>query len=284
MAKIIAVALKKGGVGKTTTAQHLAHGLAMRDRKVLLVDLDAQGSTSQRYDLSAGKGTLSDVLGTNERPPSATLKEVITPTYQKNLWLVAAGAELVGTNRRMASDQLGVFRLDKLFREENADMPFDYIVLDTAPGDSTLLHAALVAADEVIVPVQVSPMGFEGFEGIDDIIVQAREAQQVRGGVRLRYRAVLPTFYSQGEIISDGFLEALREAEHPDYEGEPLPLAPLPVPETTAFEKASLPDEFPGGVIHARTIFEMPVQADGDPTSRGQQAYLKLAEMVDEYR
>jgi cellulose biosynthesis protein BcsQ len=144
--------------------------------------------------------------------------------------------------------------------------------------------AALVSADEIIVPVQLSPMGFEGFAAIDDTIMEARRLQSIRGDVRLRYRAIVPTFYSRGEIVSDGFLEALRESDHPDYEGQPLPLAPLPIPETTAFERASAPlmfDTEEGTVQRARTIFEMPSEGPDSPTGRGQEAYLKLAEFVD---
>jgi len=279
--RIIAVALQKGGVGKTTTAQHLAHALAMRGHKVLLVDLDAQASTTQRYDASAIKGTMADVLGV-DGPPTKTLREIVIPTYQENLYLAPASEELARSDVRLGADQGGAFVLDVMFREQK--LPFDYLILDTAPGRSNLLTAALVAADEIIVPVQLSPMGFEGFAAIDETIMDARRLQSIRGQVRLRYRAIVPTFYSRGEIVSDGFLEALKESEHPDYEGQPLPLAPMPIPETTAFERASAPIVFEterGPVQRARTIFEMPSDGPDSPTERGKEAYMKLAEFVD---
>jgi chromosome partitioning protein len=279
--RIIAIALQKGGVGKTTTAQHLAHALAMRGHRVLLVDLDAQASTTQRYNPDDVKGTMANVLGM-DGPPTETLRQIVIPTYQENLYLAPASEDLAKSDVRLGSDQGGAFVLDVMFREQK--LPFGYVILDTAPGRSNLLMAALVAADEVIVPVQLSPMGFEGFAAIDETIMAARRLQDIRGNVRLRYRAIVPTFYSPGQIVSDGFLEALKESDHPDYEGQPLPLAPLPVPETTAFERASAPLIFEtenGPVQRARTIFEMPSEGPDSPTGRGQEAYMKLAEFVD---
>jgi len=278
MTKIVAVALQKGGVGKTTTAQHLAHALAMRGRQVLLVDLDPQGSASQRYDTRNLKGTMADVLGA-EGPPTKSLRDIVIPTYVDNLYLAPADDQLAASDDRLARDLEGPYALDDKLR--GARIPFDYVVVDTAPGKSTLLIAALVAADEIIVPVQLSPMGFEGYQGIDKTIMQARRLQQRAGEVRLRLRAVVPTFYSKGQIASDSFLAALMESDHPDYEGQPLPLSE-PVIETTTFELASSPVDIEGH-LRAQTIFEWPRGADDSPTARGQDAYFALAEMVDTY-
>ncbi len=279
MTRIIAVALQKGGVGKTTTVQHVGHALATLGRTVLLLDLDSQASLTNRYDLTGLRGTLSDVLGA-EGPPTMTLREIIIPTYQENLFLAPASENLVYTNKRLSTQSMSELALNKLLRSER--LPFEYIIVDTAPGRSELQFAALVAADELIVPVQVSPMGFEGFYAIDKVIAEARDAQEQTGGVRLRYRSVLPTFYAQGEKVSDSFLLTLGRAEHPDYAGEPLPLAPLPVPETTAFEQVSASMRH-GDSIRAQTIFEIPAGGDDTPTARGQRAYMELARYVDEY-
>lgn len=274
MTRIIAVALQKGGVGKTTTAQHLAHGLAFFGRRILLVDLDSQGSASNRYDQALIRGTLTDVMG-GRGEPTKKLKEIISQTYVENLLLVAGDGELEFTENRLASVQDWQFKLSLLF----AKLPFDYIILDTPPGKSRLQKAALVAADEIIIPVQLSPMGFEGFVGVNRAIDVARASQQIAGGVRLRIRAVVPTFYRQGERVSDSFLAALKSTEHPDYSGDPLPLAPLPVIETTAFEQVSAAVSVGNG-YRARTIFEVSGPA-GSPTARGQEAYMRLAEFVD---
>ncbi len=280
MTRIIAIALQKGGVGKTTTSQHLAHALALMGRKVLLVDLDSQASTTNRYDQEFIRGTLSQVLG-GRGDPTKKLKDIVSPTYVENLFLVAANEELATTDNRMRLEPNPDFRLDILFRQQS--LPFDYVIFDTAPGKSQLQKAALVAADEIVVPVQLSPMGFEGFKAIDATIAEARESQRIQGQVRLRYRAVLPTFYSALENISQAFYSILQEAEHPDYAGEPLPLAPMPVPETTAFEQVSASVLFDDGIRRARSIFELASGGDNTPIERGQMAYMKLAEYVDSY-
>lgn len=283
MTKIIAIALQKGGVGKTTTAYHLAVGLAMRDRKVLAIDLDPQGSLGGLFNTAAAHYTIADVLGvgTPDDPPQATLRQAVIETHLENLWLAPGGlgsadTRLKRTDSRLSAMMKGVYLLDMALHSD--PLPFDYVVIDTPPGKSALLMAALVAADEVIVPVQLSPMGFQGFGGIDDTIQEARDLQEVRGEIRLRYRAVVPTFYSQGEVVSDGFLQALRNAEHPDYEDAPLPLT-LPVTQTTQFEKASAAREV-GGVRRALSIWEMPAD---NVVMRGRAAYEDLVEKVVAY-
>ena len=71
------VALAKGGVGKTTSSQHLAHALALMGRAVLLIDVDKQASLTRRYDLSHAKGTMADVLGMDlNTPPTHELGSV----------------------------------------------------------------------------------------------------------------------------------------------------------------------------------------------------------------
>ena len=243
-----------------------------------MIDLDGQASVTRRYPEQGFAGFVSDVLGDDERP-TKTLREIVVPTYQDRLYLAPADWRLTHSNDRLSQSAEGAFVLDVMLRDE--PLPFDYVVMDTAPGKSALLVGALVAADEVVIPVQLSAMGFEGFVDIDRSINEARKLQKLRGEVRLEYRAVVPTFWSRGEMVSDGYLDQLRAFEHPDYPGEPLPLADAIV-ETTAFEQASVPVPI-GDERRARTIFEMPAQGDDSPTARGQRAYNGLAEMVDGY-
>jgi len=282
MTKVIGVALEKGGVGKTTTAQHLGHALAIKGREVLLVDLDQQASLTSRYDIGELESTMADVLGV-ERSPSKELRDVVVRTYQPRLYLAPADGRLALTNERLATADDGAFVLKVILKD--SPLPFDYVILDLPPGASKIMTAALVAADEVIVPVQLTPMGFEGFAAIDESIENARRLQNISGGVRLRYRAIVPTFHAENEVASRAFMASLESSEHPDYAGQPLPLS-APVPNTTAFVRASAryKVEMEDGVQRrARTIFEMPVHQPGDPTERGQAAYMQLAEMVDEY-
>jgi chromosome partitioning protein len=279
--KIIAVALQKGGVGKTTTAQHLGHALAMRGRKVLMIDLDPQGSLSNRYDQAAIKTTMADVLGVGgENEVLEPLQAAVIPTHQRGLYLAPCNYRLTRSDTHLGEKTGGHHQLDRLLNDQ--PLPFDFVVLDTPPGKSNMLLAAMAAADELIVPVQLSPMGFEGFALIDETVTEARELQDIRGKVRLAYRFIVPTFYSMGQQVSDSYLETLQELEHPDYAGELLPLSP-PVPETTHFEKASAPRPIPtnGSMIErALTIWEM---SQEDIVVRAGNAYMELAQGVEAY-
>jgi chromosome partitioning protein len=279
--KVIAVALQKGGVGKTTTVQHLAHAMAMRGHNVLMIDLDPQGSLSNRYDQTAFKITMADVLGVGgENEALEPLKKAVFRTHQSGLYLAPCDYRLMRSDTQLGEKTGGHHQIDRLLNDEQ--LPFDFVVLDTPPGKSNMLLAALAAADDLVVPVQLSPMGFEGFALIDETVTEARELQDIRGNVRLAYRFIVPTFYSMGQQVSDSYLETLQELEHPDYAGELLPLAP-PVPETTYFEKASAPRPVPDNgnmVERALTIWEMPSE---DIVVRAGSAYMSLAEGIAAY-
>ena len=268
--RIIAVALQKGGVGKTTTAQHLAHILAMRGRKVLLMDLDPQGSLTSRYHHN-WTNTLADVVDGDEQ---LGLMDVIVPTHEENLWLAPGGAGLKDADTYLDREKTGSYFFDRMLND--AEVPFDYVVMDTPPGKSALLIAALVAADEIIVPVQLSPMGFEGFSAIDETIAQARDLQSLRGEVRLSYRAVVPTFYTSGQIVSDEFLKELEKSDHPDYTETQLPVS-TPIVFTTRFEQASARRQV-GEHYRALAIWEVSKE---EIVERAARAYADLALSVD---
>lgn len=277
MAKITVVALRKGGVGKTTTAQHLGYALTELGQRVLLADLDPQASLTSLFGGPGESGTMADLIDTDGRPQPDKLREIITRTYQTNLHLAPADDRLASADTRVSRNVQGPFAIDDIFRGQR--LPYDHIVIDTAPGRSALLTAALVAADSIVIPVQLSPMGFHGFGAIDEMVEEARTLQRrTSEGMRLRLEAVVPTFHSPGEIMSDVFMGELDVMEHPDYEATALPLSE-PIPETTSFEKASTPMQHEDG-FHARTIFEMPPGGEGSPTDRGQQAYYRLASIV----
>lgn len=269
--RTIVIAIQKGGTGKTTTVQHLAHALARLGERVLMMDLDKQRSLTYRYNLDKMNGSMSDVLGTSQ-PGTKNLADIIIPTYQENLWLAPAHITLEDTERGIASRDARDFLVDRVLKAAN--LAFDYVIVDTPPGYSLLLLNALVAADEVIIPVQTTPMGSEGFTEIHQTIQRARGVQDLMGDVRLYLRAVLPTFYRKGIIVHDTWLEALQSAPHPDYPEEPMPLAPV-IPYTTLFEKASARRTYNGGK-HALTIFDV------DEAHPGAQGYLELARIVNE--
>ena len=284
MTRVVAVALQKGGVGKSTTAQHLGHGLAANGYRVLLVDLDPQHSLTRRYDQTHIKYTMADVLGVGAEGEELTpLADAIIPTHVANLSLAPSNKRLSRSDIWLGQKHGEVHRVDRVLNDQR--LPYDYVVLDTPPGDSSLLLAALAAADDLVVPVKLAPMGFEGFEDIDERIVEARGLQDLRGNVRLAFRCVVPTFYQRGTQVSDIFLDNLRGRNHPDYAGESLPVS-LPVPQTVHFEKCTVPRPVQGNggkVVRSLVIWESAAATTEDIVQRATDAYMDVVSRVAAY-
>jgi chromosome partitioning protein len=143
--QIISVINQKGGVGKTTTVINLAAGLAMQNKKVLIIDLDPQGNATTGLGLSNidTKDTIYEMLiGSKE------FKDVIKNTNINNLKIVSANVELSGLEVETAGDSKRAFFLkDKLsqFLATNQDQ-FSYIVIDCPPSLNLLTVMALVVS------------------------------------------------------------------------------------------------------------------------------------------
>ena len=270
MSRIIAVSNQKGGVGKTTTTYHLGAALAQRGRRVLLIDLDKQHSLSDLFDTKAAKGSMYDVLG-DRYPGEMKLPQVIIPTYIDGQDLAPATDDLVVSEEYFSGRDMREIQLSNSL--DSIQRNYDYVIIDTSPGLGFMLMNALVAADEVIVPVQCAPLDLRGFQLLYKTLRRAREAQKSFGSVRLYLRAIVPTFYHQGHVVDEEMLEALRAAPHPDYPDQPMPISEIPVPATTLFRQSTLTDSFKG---RTQTIFEM------EPEHPGSLAYQELAGMIDE--
>lgn len=173
-ARIIAVVNQKGGVGKTTTTANLAAGLALREKKVLLIDLDAQGNLSAHFGVRVDEDeaekttTVYDVLR-----HGAALEDAIVEVKEgldlapASLFLSAADLELGGVIGR-----------ELLLRKaiEPLIENYDFILLDCPPSLGLLSLNGLVAAHRVIVPVQSEFLALHGVRQLLDTIDQVRSA------------------------------------------------------------------------------------------------------------
>ena len=157
MGKIIAIVNQKGGVGKTTTSINLASALAYLRKKVLLVDFDPQGNSTQGVgkDKQFNK-SIYDVLLEGE-----DIKETILNLNRPPMSLLPSNIELAGADLTMAEFKIGREQLLKNKLKEVKD-DYDYIIIDCPPSLGLLNTNALTAADAVIIPVQCEYYALEG--------------------------------------------------------------------------------------------------------------------------
>lgn len=170
MARIIAIANQKGGVGKTTTAINLSASVASRGHRVLLVDFDPQGNTSSgvgypksRVELSVYDALIGDIA----------FGDCIRPTEITTLFVAPATTDLVGAEIELIGNE-GRERYLANVLATVADQ-FDYIVIDCPPSLGILTLNALVAAHGVLVPMQAEYFALEGLSALLTTIEQVRQ-------------------------------------------------------------------------------------------------------------
>jgi len=157
MAKIIAVANQKGGVGKTTTAVNLSACLAVKNKKVLVIDIDPQGNTTSGLgvDKNAVRQSIYDVI-INE----VDIEDTLVPTKVDNLMLSPSNINLAGAEVELVSVISREMRLKAAL--EDIENKFDFIMIDCPPSLGLLTVNSLTAADTILVPIQCEYYALEG--------------------------------------------------------------------------------------------------------------------------
>ncbi len=160
--KTIAIVNQKGGVGKTTTTINLAASLAAAEQRVLVIDLDPQGNTTTGLGVVKNglEGTVYELL-LGQRPAEEIIRQVVL----ESLWLIPTNGNLAGAEVELVSTGEWQFALRKGL--ESIKDRFDLILIDCPPSLGILTVNGLVAADEVLIPVQGE---FFALEGVGDLM------------------------------------------------------------------------------------------------------------------
>lgn len=194
--EVIAIVNRKGGVGKTATAQALGAGLTRKGYKVLYIDLDSQTNLSYGLGADLKKASSMDIL-TGE----AAAKEAIQTTQQGD---IIPGAETLAGADQIIDGTGKEYRL----KEALDGLAYDYIIIDTPAQLGTLTVNALTAADSVIIPVQAEIYSLQGIGQLNKTI----EAVKKYCNPALDIRGILITRYNARAIISRDMQSNLEDA------------------------------------------------------------------------
>jgi chromosome partitioning protein len=204
--KTVAIMNQKGGVGKTTTAVTLGHGLALRGHRALIVDLDAQGN-------------VADALGVEKR---GDLYELLVNGQMTITHSGRPGLDLIlGDKRTVEAKAILIgrpFREHALAKALAALDDYDVVILDVAPGVDVLQVGALVAADAFLIPAALDHLAVVG---VGDAMASAA-ALKSAGGMGGRFLGILPTFWERATNESQLQLEFLA-AQFGVWVWEPVP-------------------------------------------------------------
>lgn len=196
MGKIIAISNHKGGVGKTTSAINIGAGLALKGKKVLLIDMDPQANMSQSLAIhDPDKGIYEALKGSHE--PEAV-------KIRKNLWLVPASSGLGGAELELAAEAGREFILKELLDAKRE--VYDYILIDCPPSLGLLTINAFTAADEIFIPMQAQFLALQGIGKLLGLVDKIKK----RLNPKLEISGIFITQFDKRKILNRYVMDTLE--------------------------------------------------------------------------
>jgi chromosome partitioning protein len=246
----IVVANQKGGVGKTTTVANLGAALAAFGKRVLLIDLDPQAALTATYGIDPYN--LPRSIYTVLLNETSSLARILQNAGHTTMAIAPASIDLAAADLQLVNADGRAYRLKEAL--DQTHIPFDYILMDTPPSLGLLTLNGLVAATEVMVPVQCHYLSMRGVRALMETVWRVKR----RLNPRLRLLGLLPTMYDPNSRHASEVERELRQV----------------------FGRKVFNTVIKNNLAFAEAPVTNQALVDFDPLHEGADAYRKLAEEI----